>query len=243
MSSNSTTFPAKSLWPWRPQPRVAGLVIEGDVQEVVAFGIGRTLEELRWVTAMITSGFPDGPVKATWSLGADKKACVAATHQHGDFAQKFVRDEDGHLQAEMDALVLDPAYHKGGHAKRLIRNLVIVLDALGVTCASTIANYGNGGYTWAVLGACAKDPETQRGLLKERVAVCVRARTIPAAIQDYIVGVIDRANDHELMHAVAELELNSDHDVGKEILLPHSWNAMWDLSNQTQRDFILEALR
>jgi hypothetical protein len=212
------------------------------LDQAIAFGLCTSRKELRWISAMITSGLPDGPVRATWVVdGAALR--LDAEHSEGVFAQTFVRDDAGGLKAIMDVMVLDPKHHKTGNATRLVRNLAILFDRLGVACAETHANWGNGGYTWAILGARPKDADVQRRELRKRLDACVREGSIPAWAKRHVRETIDSTHDDDLMYEVAALELETTHDIGKVLLGPHSWDAYWDITDEAFRVHLTETLK
>jgi hypothetical protein len=234
----------KSLppWPWAASPRGAPTGLSGDLPSIIAFELVPTEEELRKLTAMICSGMPDASeITACWSREGTNTLCVSVETPSGKLLQRFVRTSDG-VAALHDLFMLTSNHHGRGHARKLMRNLVHAYDELGIRHMSTYANYGNGGYTWAALGARALEPQLQRDLLPELIDVQIRAGRIHADDREGILDLVDEAEDEELMQVIAALVSEDGEQIGRHILVPHGWEAYWDLADPAVRQYLTDAL-
>lgn len=229
-------------WPWQAAPRTAALSVGGDLESAVRFGLVESEDDLREVTAMICAGLPDdAPCRAVWTVdGASLKFEVK--NEVATITQRFVQCDDGFL-VNQDFLAVHPHYYAKGHARRLIRNLLILYDTLHVVEAHTHANHISGGYVWARFGARPKDPDSVRGQLGHALGTAIRSGQIPEAYRSIASDVINHTPDDELMQDVARLETEEGVNVGLHLLLPLSWDAYWDGRCPKFRNYISKALQ
>ena len=232
-------------WPWQPSPRHPPPTMGGDVTGAISFGLAVSVEELSRLTAMICSGIPgEIQCRPIWAAEGANGFSLSVMSHDVQYSQTFHRTYEG--------LAVDHAYFRlpedsraRGFAKRLVRNLVIAYDELGVRHVDIFAGLENGGYTWAKLGARAKDPALQLECLKDRLSKSIEAGRIPRAYEQLIIDELSVASGADLMYRAATLrtEDGGGFDFGKELLVGHSWEGYWDLRDSTLRAHLRETVR
>lgn len=231
-----------SKWPWSGQLRLGVCESSGAIDEVVALGLVNDREQLERVSRLLAVCLPDEePCVARWLLEGRNTACVEITSRLGVYRQSFVRQDDGWV-VKQDLMGVDSVHRAKGLAKRLIRNLVVLYDELGIYHASTFADHEVGGYSWARFGARACDPVGQRGQLAERLAELVSDGTIGDEYERPVLQVIHSAADDELMLRVAALATEDGVPIGRPLLLSHAWEAYWDLRDADLRTYLRRVL-
>lgn len=230
-------------WPWQPAPRVPAPELSGDLGGAVAFGLAVSREELEDVTALICSGIPaEVACKAAWKPESVGRFVVEVDTPDVKFRQTFIRT-DHSLAVDQDAFYLPDDEQQRGHAKRLMRNLVVLYDRLGVRHASVVANHTIGGYSWAKLGAQPIDPDLQRKTLLGKLESVAQALQLTA---DELRGARDAlasAAPHELMYRAASLARADRTSIGKALLVGAYWEGFWDLEDPWLRKLLRETIR
>lgn len=192
---------------------------------------------------MICAAFPDDSAcYAFWSPAGPDAVKLVVSGGPNHFEGIFARTDTG-LAAEQKFFELQETRRGQGHGRRLARNLAHLYDRLGITHISTYANYTNGGYTWAALGAIALDPGYQRTELTKLLQRAVADGDVPAEYQTLVQELIDSASDKHLMWHFGELETAEGLEIGKIMLLQHGWSAYWDLSDDEAREYLKDALQ
>ncbi len=229
-------------WPWEEVPR-ASITMTGDIDGVIASGLMNDVGSVHRFTSLLCVGIPEGEsCEAIWTVTPPRQIVLDVRSSAGRYAQTFIRQTEGWVVIQ-NLMVLIERYRGGGHAKRLVRNLAIVYDELGIIYASTVANDVLGGYVWAALGARARDPALQRRAMLEKLEVLALQGQIPREYAEAFISQLSKVDDDDLMQWISQLYIEDGADVGRLLLAGHAWEAYWDLNDNKVRDYIRDALQ
>lgn len=124
----------------------------------------------------------------------------------------------------------------------MFRNSLIAYDDINVRFVTAYANYHNGGYTWAKLAGRSISPDVERATLLERLPGVAKTHNYAERDIRALENLIKFAPDESLMYELACSASREGVALGKPLLVVHSWEAFWDLADETHRRQIAEAL-
>lgn len=158
----------------------------------------------------------------------------------------------GGFEVTAGLLKLDNRYQRQGIAKRFARNAYIVFNDLNVDRVKVHANWNGGGYAWAKLGAVPEDVAVVRSeLLKHAGSLLALNRITAGTHAEFVQLVSLNSNPDALLLRVAESESPNGHGqlrtiggdlLGRHILLPSTWDGIWDFRSSARRAAIESAL-
>lgn len=199
------------------------------------------MAELQAVVKALGAGVPKGCLQPMTCSVEDGACTFSLQAKVCEMVVRFVPYE-GVWELSFDLYSLPSHLQNTGHSKRMFRDLLIICDRLGVAFIVAYANFEIGGYTWAKMAARATEPELHRQLLLKRLADRVAKGLIPAESQIPLETLIKSAPMGQLMYDIACSASRDGQPLGKPLLLGHSWDAFWDLSDPGHRSMISEAL-
>lgn len=236
---SATTISIPSRWPWPALTPSTPLPLNGDIDAAAAC-LGVSPATLVQISQLLCAGLPfSGKAKADW-IADEADFALVVDDADIRMMQTFGRDDDGRLFVEFKLLALESALQNKTLTKTALRNAAIVYDHLKVDYCIAYANFDIGGYAWAKLGAAAQAPETCRVDLKRRLATL--QTTYSAEELDHLDRLLSDAAPQDLMFEVACATLDGQRPLGKPMLMGYMWNAIWRVTDSSQRSRIAGAL-
>jgi len=232
----------RTPWPWDAAPRSPIPTLNGDVEAFLATGFWADEASLQQAMALLCSGIPGSSALAVHLERRGSEYKFSIDREDCKFQKRIVITDDG-VELHSDLYFLIDTLRNTGLGKKMFRNSLIAYDSIGVLFVTAVANYYNGGYTWAKLAGRVFDPAAERIRLRERLDLIAKVEKFSQRDILALENLIKETPDEDLMREIACCASPSGAPLGKALLVGHSWEVFWDLSDNRHRSQIAEALR
>lgn len=208
-------------------------------------------EAARHLCAVVPQGVTGNPI---WDFDQTTGQITFTIDEdpHVQLYLSFDQKTAGPLEVTAHWLKVDQQYRQQRIARRFARNAYIVFNDLGVDHVKVHANWSGGGYAWAKYAAVPENVATITNQLLAQAKTLLRGNLITqATYADFVQMVTLNGDPDRLLLRVAESESPSGNGklktvagdlLGRHILVPSTWDGIWDLRNTARRAAIESAL-